>query len=60
MRSIGVNLAIFMAFRRTVSIDAAPTGLKGLGANTVLHRYRPYGTKEVLKSSGFPRRIRFG
>ena len=26
-RTIGINLAIFMVFRRTVSIDAAPTGL---------------------------------
>ena len=39
---IGVNLAIFVVFRRTVSIDAArcrPYGAKGSRANTVLHRY---------------------
>ena len=65
--TIGVNLAIFMVFRRTVSIDAAPTGLRGLGQTRFYidteetpKQINPTGLKRCLESSRFPRSIRFG
>ena len=67
-RTIGVNLAIFTVFRGTVSIDAAPTGKpKGLGqtrfytdTEEIPKQINPTGLKRFLKSSRFPRSIRFG
>ena len=57
---MGVNLAIFMVFRRTVSIDAAPTGLRGLGQTRFYIDTVATRLKRFLESSRFPRRIRFG
>ena len=55
-----VNLAIFTVFRGTVFIDAAPTGLNGLEQTRFYTDTAPTGLKRFLKSSKFPRRIRFG
>ena len=56
-----------MVFRRTVSIDAAPTGLRGLGqtrfyrdTEEIPKQINPTGLKSFLESSRFPRKIRFG
>ena len=49
-----------MVFPGTVSIDAAPTGLKGLGQTHFYTDTVATRLKRVLKSSRFPRRIRFG
>ena len=58
---IGVNLGIFTVFRRSVSIDAAPTGKpKVLGQIRFYTDTVPMGLKRFLESSRFPRRIRFG
>ena len=59
-RTIGVNLVIFMVFRRTVSIDAAPTGLRGLGQTRFYIDTVATRLKRFLESSRFPRSIRFG
>ena len=59
-RPIGVNLGIFMVFRGSVSIDAAPTGLKDLGQTRFYTDTVPTGLKRFLESSRFPRSIRFG
>ena len=49
-----------MVFRGTVSIDAAPTGLKGLGQTRFYTDTVATRLKRFLESSMLPGSIRFG
>ena len=59
-RTIGVNLGIFYDIWRDPIIDAAPMGLGFFLDPRFYTDAVPTELKMILKSSRFPRRIRFG